>query len=115
LFKIALKKDEIEVLRLLGASSYYIRKPFLKEGMFFGLATAVPAFAIIMGIIFYFRESLNAYLQSSGNLALHVFNYPFTIWPLSWEYLLLTLVLSCFFGVGIALVATFIATAKYLD
>ena len=31
-FKISVKRDEIEVLRLIGASKWYIRKPFLLEG-----------------------------------------------------------------------------------
>ena len=44
-FKIALKKDEIELLGLLGASKFYIRKPFLEEGIFFGLVSGTLAFA----------------------------------------------------------------------
>jgi cell division transport system permease protein len=115
LFKIALKKEEIEVLRLLGANSFYIRKPFLKEGAFFGLTTAILAYIIILGSLWSFSPAINGYLRGSSNLSLSIANYPFQIWPLSWEYLLLTLVLSCLFGVGIALIATFIATSKYID
>lgn len=115
LFKIALKKEEIEVLRLLGASSFYIRKPFLKEGVFFGLATAISSFLIIVGSIWSFSPSISNYLKGSSNLSLSVVGYPFQVWPLSWEYLLLTLLLSCVFGVVIALIATFIATSKYID
>lgn len=115
LFKIALKKEEIEVLRLLGANNFYIRKPFLKEGMFFGLTTAISSFLIIMGCLWYFSGPLTNYLKGSSNLTLSMFTFNFQIWPASWEYLLLTLTLSCLFGVGIALIATFIATSKYLD
>jgi cell division transport system permease protein len=115
LFKIALKKEEIEVLRLLGANSFYIRKPFLKEGAFFGLTTAILAYIIILGSLWSFSPAINGYLRGSSNLSLSIDNYTFQIWPLSWEYLLLTLVLSCLFGVGIALIATFIATSKYID
>ena len=34
MFKIALRKDEIELLRLLGATNAYIRKPFFLESIF---------------------------------------------------------------------------------
>src|SRR3989338_6751349 len=45
-FKIALRKDEFELLRYLGASHWYIQKPFLKEGIFFGFVSATGAFAV---------------------------------------------------------------------
>lgn len=35
--RIALRKEEIEILRLVGASSWYIRSPFLLEGMIYGI------------------------------------------------------------------------------
>src|SRR3989338_2001577 len=41
LFKIALKKDEIELLRLLGASNLYIKIPFLLEAILFLLTASV--------------------------------------------------------------------------
>jgi cell division protein FtsX len=33
---VALKKDEIHLLQLLGATKSYVRTPFLKEAAFFG-------------------------------------------------------------------------------
>lgn len=45
-FKVALKRDEIEILRLLGASNFYIKKPFLGEALFFGATSAIGAFAL---------------------------------------------------------------------
>lgn len=35
--RIALRKEEIEILRLVGASSWYIRSPFLLEGVIYGV------------------------------------------------------------------------------
>jgi len=48
LFKIALKKDEIELMRLIGASNSYIRKPFLQESLFLGLVASFLSFIILM-------------------------------------------------------------------
>ena len=115
LFKIALKKEEIEVLRLLGASNHYIRKPFLKEGMFFALSTAVLSFLTLLGLVLANASGITGYLKGSSNLTMNFASLTLRVWPLSLEYLLLTLLLACTFGVGIALIATFIATTKYLD
>src|SRR3989339_1861683 len=40
LFKIALKKDEIELLRLIGANNFYIRKPYVIEGLVMAAAAS---------------------------------------------------------------------------
>ena len=46
-FKIRLKRDEIEIMRLLGASSNFVRTPFILEGMFYGLTGALSSWVII--------------------------------------------------------------------
>jgi cell division transport system permease protein len=115
LFKIALRKDEIEVLRLLGASNFYIRKPFLKEGIFFGLVTAVLSFVVIVGILWYFTPAMSEYFKGIPSLKLVVSSYPLTVWPLNFEFLGLTLLLACVYGTTIGLIASYIATNKYLD
>lgn len=46
--KITLKKDEIEILHLLGATNWYIRWPFILEGMFYGLTGAFFGWVIIL-------------------------------------------------------------------
>jgi cell division transport system permease protein len=45
--KIALKKEEIEILNLVGASPWYIRLPFIVEGGIYGLAGAFVSWIII--------------------------------------------------------------------
>jgi len=46
--KITLKKEEIEILHLLGATNWYIRWPFLLEGVFYGLSGAFFGWIIIL-------------------------------------------------------------------
>lgn len=53
-FKIRLKKDEIEIMRLIGASNSFIRTPFILEGIFYGLVGAVTSWVIIYLILWYF-------------------------------------------------------------
>lgn len=61
-FKIRLKRNEIEIMRLLGASSSFIHNPFIFEGMFYGVAGAVSAWILSWGMLWYFTPFLSAYL-----------------------------------------------------
>ncbi|MBI3619576.1 hypothetical protein HY214_00285 [Candidatus Roizmanbacteria bacterium] len=114
LYKIALKKDEIELLRLLGATSFYIKKPFLFEGILFGLIASLMSFGIIAGAIYSLRPFLFSYLRGINYLSLPIANYQLQLWPLSPVFLGVTFVLSALFGITIAILATLLATAKYL-
>lgn len=114
LFKIALKRDEIELLRLIGATSFYIKKPFLLEGLLFGFTASVTSFLLITGVILYFDTSLTSYLKGIPSLALSVSTYSVTVWPINVVFMLITFVLSALFGMGIAFIASYIATEKYL-
>ncbi len=114
LFKIALKKDEIELLRLLGATKFYVRKPFLFESLFLGFTASVVSFLILIGILFYLSPFLASYLRGIPNLVLNFDPYQLVVWPLNPIFLAITFTLTAFFGMGIAAAATQLATGKYL-
>lgn len=61
-FKIRLRRDEIEIMKLLGASSSFIRNPFILEGMFYGLVGAFSSWIIIYILLWYFNPFLQGYL-----------------------------------------------------
>lgn len=115
MFKIALKKDEIELMRLLGATNFYIKRPFLAEGLFFGFTAALLSFLIILGAIMYFMPFISNYLRGIPNLVLIIENYPLTIWPVNPLFLGITLDIAALVGMGIAFAASYIATEKYLS
>ncbi len=50
--KMALRKEEIEVERLVGASSWYIRLPFLLEGFFYGAVGGLVSWGAIYVIVY---------------------------------------------------------------
>lgn len=114
LFKIALKKDEIELLRLLGATNFYIKKPFLLESTFFGFTASLGSFLIILGLLFYLSTFLNSYLQGIPDLTLSLYVTKITVWPLNMTFLSLIFLVPLLFGLGIATFSTLLAIQKYL-
>lgn len=61
-FKIRLKRNEIEIMRLIGASPSFIRNPFILEGIFYGLTGAISSWIIIYSLLWYFTPFLKSYL-----------------------------------------------------
>src|SRR3989338_153056 len=114
-FKIALKKDEIELLQLLGAAKGYIRRPFLIEGLVFGAFAATIAFVLFYGILFYLKPFLNTYLSGIGNLPFYnLGEFGFNVWPPSVNYIALSFAATNLFGMIIGLFGNLIATSKYI-
>lgn len=66
--KIALRKEEISVEKLVGASNWYVRFPFLFEGFFYGAVGAALAWAVIMGVILLISPGLMPYFAGVGIL-----------------------------------------------
>ena len=62
-FKIRLKRNEIEIMRLLGASPSFIRNPFLLEGIFYGVSGAFCAWMVTYALLWYFSPFLQGYLE----------------------------------------------------
>lgn len=57
-FKIRIKRSEIEIMKLLGASSWFIRAPFILEGMAYGASGAVAAWIFAYLLLWYFTPFL---------------------------------------------------------
>lgn len=67
-FKIRLKKEEIAIMKLVGASSSFIRAPFIMEGIFYGLTGAVSSWVIIYISIWYFTPFIQGYIGPGINI-----------------------------------------------
>ncbi|OGE30553.1 hypothetical protein A3C59_00190, partial [Candidatus Daviesbacteria bacterium RIFCSPHIGHO2_02_FULL_36_13] len=61
-FKIRLRRSEIEIQRLLGASPSFIRNPFILEGIFYGVTGAFFAWVVSYTLLWYFTPFLQNYL-----------------------------------------------------
>jgi len=58
------KKEEIETLKLLGATRGFIRLPFLMEGLFMGILSGIIASLILFGIYSFITIRLAEFLPS---------------------------------------------------
>lgn len=100
--KISVKKEEIEILRLLGASSGYIRNPFLLEGAFYGIFGALLAWAVAYLCLLYATPFLTTFL---GEISL----LPIPLW-----FMFSLLGSEAFLGFLIGSLASFLAVRRYL-
>lgn len=100
--KITNRKDEIKISRLLGASKFYVKKPFLLEGIIYGLTGSFFGFIISFLIIYNFRNTVNGFFQ------------PITfIYSLTYFEPLLLLV-EIFVGVLVGLSASWLGARRYI-
>ena len=53
------RRDEIEIIKLIGATNAFIRRPFLYTGLWFGLGGGVIALTLISGTVFWLAEPVN--------------------------------------------------------
>lgn len=95
------RREEITIMRLVGATNWYIRWPFLVEGIFIGLFGSLLACAIL-----YF-----GYLQLAKYLTLNLTFIPL----LTDQQVLLTMggnILA--YGSGLGLIGSFLSVFRYL-
>jgi cell division transport system permease protein len=52
--KITVRRDEIEIMKLIGASNWFIRTPFLLEGIFYGAVGAIIGWGVTYGVLFFY-------------------------------------------------------------
>lgn len=61
-FKVRIQRNEIETMKLLGASKLFIRLPYIGEGITYGLVGVVLSWAITYGVLWYFSPMFQTQL-----------------------------------------------------
>ena len=113
-FKVSLKKEEIETQKLLGASNFFIYKPFLKENLFIALLSSFLAFTVSVLAIAYLKPFINSFFWQGEDLIIQIKDFTLTIWPMNSSILTLIGVGSAFFSSITAIIATLISARKYV-
>jgi cell division transport system permease protein len=62
-FKVSQKREEIEIMKLLSATNWYIRWPFMLEGILYGAVGTVVGWIIATGGLLYFSPYLQSFLS----------------------------------------------------
>lgn len=100
------RRDELTIMRLLGASTSYIRGPFVVESMLYGIISAIISVVLLNGLFVAAASTLEA--SSLGLLDINYANEYFA----NHFWLFLTLQLGV--GIFIGAASSIIATRRYL-
>lgn len=102
---IAVRKEEIAIMKLIGATDYFVRAPFVVEGIVIGLIGA----AIPLGILYVLYEKVVLYIADKFTFIGSMMNF------LSADEVFRTLVpVALVLGVGIGFVGSKITIRKHL-
>jgi cell division transport system permease protein len=113
--RIAYRRDEIEILRLVGATSWYIKRPFVTEGLAYGFVGALMATCVVSGVFLYLQPYLTSFLRGIPTLVLfHISTFTMNIWPPSLLAFLLLWVLITVCGLVIGLLGSLIAVSRFM-
>ncbi|TES96585.1 ABC transporter permease [Patescibacteria group bacterium] len=56
------RREEIEIMKLVGASNWYIRWPFVLEGVMYGIFAMLISFLVIVPLVYYLSPRVLNYL-----------------------------------------------------
>ena len=100
--KISRKKEDIEIMRLIGATSGYIRWPFIIEGVFYGIFGATIGWVIATGTLLYATPFLESFLKG------------IPILPAQFMDLVVLLGLELVLASLLGVISSFLAVFRYL-
>lgn len=113
--KIAIKKDEIEILRLVGGTNWYIKRPFIYEGLFYGIVGATFAWFLVSIITIYISPFLSSFLMGIPSLTLFsIQTFSVFIWPFTLPLFILLWVVLMTIGLFIGLIGSLVAVGRYM-
>jgi len=100
--QIASRKEEIEILKLIGATNWFIRKPFILTAMIYGLTGSLLTWGLSYLLLLYSTPFLAEWL---GDIPLL---------PISFGVMLLLLAGELFLGIMIGIIGGLLAIHRFL-
>ncbi|MFA5966926.1 MAG: permease-like cell division protein FtsX [Patescibacteria group bacterium] len=101
------RKEEIEIMKLVGATDWYIRWPLILEGVLYGIIGAVLAFLLTLGVYQGVSLALGSQYWSLQTLTgtTNLFTYAFAA---------KLFIFQLFFGVLVGSISSYLSTKRYL-
>ena len=95
-------RDEIGIMRLVGAANKFIRGPYIVQGILYGVSAAILSMILAIPFIVFASPYINV-LMPEMNLQDYFYSNSFFL--LCYQFL---------FGIVLGVVSSFIAVSKYL-
>jgi len=97
------RREEIEIMRLVGASNWFIRGPFIVEGIFYGVSGAIITAVILYPVLLALEPRISSFLE------VDISQYNF----LKSDFLILfaTQIVA---GIGLGVLSSLIVIRRYL-
>lgn len=115
-FKMALRKDEIDLMQLLGASNFFIMKPYLSEGFAMGIVASIISTLSLIGTTLLISPYIGGYLKGVSSITFSVNNQlTMVVWPFNLSAFLASFMLMFIFGTLIGFAANFLAARRYIS
>ncbi|OHA67088.1 MAG: hypothetical protein A3C82_02435 [Candidatus Wildermuthbacteria bacterium RIFCSPHIGHO2_02_FULL_47_12] len=95
-------KEEIEVMRLVGASNMFIRSPFLLQGIIVGALASMITFILLVPFTLFLSSKLETFIPQFNLFEYFMSNF------------LVILSLQLFVGIGLGILSSLIAIRRYL-
>lgn len=99
---IYISREEINVMRLVGASDLYIRGPFMTEGVIYGLVSSILAMSLLFPVAYWMGKNTTTFFGGLNMFQYYVVNF---------GQIFLLMLLS---GIILGVVSAYLAVRKYL-
>ena len=98
--KISSKKHEIEIMQLLGATSWYIKRPFIFEGALYGVIGATVGWVFSYTVFLYATPWLLEFLKDTQ------------VFPVPWTFFAIQAAVGMVFGALLGAFATLLSLKR---
>ncbi|MCX6702559.1 MAG: FtsX-like permease family protein, partial [Candidatus Wolfebacteria bacterium] len=95
-------REEIEIMRLVGASNSFIRNPYIVEGIIYGIIGAIISLILIAPVTYFLSPYIKIFIQEMN------------LWPYFTGNIFSIFGYQLLFGVVLGSISSFIAVRKYL-
>lgn len=96
-------RKEIQVMKLVGASNWFVRGPFIIEGVLYGLVAALVSLLILLPLLWYVSPKISAYLPGAD------------LFRFFWSNFFWLFLLQMFAGAILGSLSSVVAIRRYLE